>query len=283
MTPSSGSTVGLICVYHSGADVNLETDLLFSVGNEILADGVDFSKFSNALILSTNFSDYKPIDVNIDCTEENGTCSMNAIVDYRLSDHLTAFEVEVYYTSKTNTYTSVKLNSLNCTQTSGGTSDYNCSVTISDVILTTLNEFIGVVNIYNNVIFGFTIQEDTIHFEGPSPPVITVFNGVFVRTNIQSLNETSVQFITSVDNNDWQAQLYHIRTSCKDVNGNSLPNNECEITTPNTWTPEPVDLVLSSLIPGKEYTISLDQISFRNGNDPITEASTFPASATFCS
>ena len=51
-----GSTVGLICVYHSGADVNLETDLLFSVGNEILADGVDFSKFSNALILSTNFS-----------------------------------------------------------------------------------------------------------------------------------------------------------------------------------------------------------------------------------
>ena len=51
-----GSTVGLICVYHSGADVNLETDVLFSVGNEILADGADFSRFSNGLILSTNFS-----------------------------------------------------------------------------------------------------------------------------------------------------------------------------------------------------------------------------------
>ena len=44
--------------------------------------------------------DYKPIDVNIDCTEENGTCSMNAIVDYRLSDHLTAFEVEVYVSTR---------------------------------------------------------------------------------------------------------------------------------------------------------------------------------------
>ena len=119
-------------------------------------------------------------------------------------------------------------------------------------------------------------------FLGPSPPVITVSNGVFVRTDIQSLNETAVQFITSVDNNGWQAELYHSSTSCKDVNGNNLPNNECEITSPNTWTPEPVDLVLSSLMPGKEYTISLDQISFRNGNDPNTESSTFPASATFC-
>ena len=70
------------------------------------------------------------------------------------------------YTSNTNINTSVVLNSRNCSQTSGGTSDYNCSVTITDVIPTTLNEFTGVVSIYNDVIFGLTIQEDTIHFEG---------------------------------------------------------------------------------------------------------------------
>ena len=40
--------------------------------------------------------DYKAIDVNIDCSEQNGTCSVNAVVDHSLTYHLNEFEVEVY-------------------------------------------------------------------------------------------------------------------------------------------------------------------------------------------
>ena len=36
------------------------------------------------------------MDVKIDCSERNGTCSVNAIVDHSLTDHLNEFEVEVY-------------------------------------------------------------------------------------------------------------------------------------------------------------------------------------------
>ena len=107
--------------------------------------------------------------------------------------------------------------------------------------------------------------------------------GVVTRTSVSSVNETSIQFNTSVDNNDWQAELYHSSTSCKDVNGNNLPNNECEITTPNTWTLQPVDLILSSLIPGKQYSVTLEEIKWRNGTDTETEASSGPATGTFCS
>ena len=107
--------------------------------------------------------------------------------------------------------------------------------------------------------------------------------GVIIRTSVNSVNETSIQFTTTMDNNDWQPSLYHSITKCKDINGDSLNNNECEISTPNTWTPEPVDLVLSSLIPGKEYSVRVEEIRFRNGTDTGSEASTGPVTGTFCS
>ena len=107
--------------------------------------------------------------------------------------------------------------------------------------------------------------------------------GVIIRTSVNSVNETSIQFTTTMDNNDWQPSLYHSITNCKDINGGSLNNNECEISTPNTWTPEPVDLVLSSLIPGKQYSVRVEEIRFRNGTDTGSEASTGPVTGTFCS
>ena len=119
-------------------------------------------------------------------------------------------------------------------------------------------------------------------FIGQSDTFQSVSSGVFIGTTLTSANETSLQFTTNIGNDNWLGALYHNNIICRDINGNNLLNNECEITTPKTWTPQPVDLVLASLSPGKQYNITLEETKFRNNTDVSTEGSTNPVSAVFC-
>ena len=133
-----------------------------------------------------------------------------------------------------------------------------------------------------NGLFYAVIEHTSPFVSGQSNVLLSASSGAIIQSNIASVNATSISFSTSIVNDNWQATLYHSNTSCTDINGDSLPNNECEITTPNTWTAQPVDLVLSSLIPGKQYNITLEEITFRNGTDDPTNATTFPVSGVFC-
>ena len=41
------------------------------------------------------YLDYNPIDVDLDCSTENGTCTFNAVIEFSLTDFLTSMEIRV--------------------------------------------------------------------------------------------------------------------------------------------------------------------------------------------
>ena len=96
-------------------------------------------------------------------------------------------------------------------------------------------------------------------------------------------NTTALHFQLTFDNiTGWEeGQIYIVDMECQDEQGNILSNDLCQVTTPSTYSTPPVDLFLSSLIPGAQYSLDLKDIAFRQSPTSTGLKASFPVT-TYC-
>ncbi|XP_075249583.1 uncharacterized protein LOC142342213 isoform X3 [Convolutriloba macropyga] len=85
---SASSGPCTICVTQSGADTSMEADVFFTAGNEVTANGMTFTKYSDSRNSSYNFTDFSVLtNHSSDCDMDVVNCTVNLIVDYSINSH----------------------------------------------------------------------------------------------------------------------------------------------------------------------------------------------------
>ncbi|XP_075249585.1 uncharacterized protein LOC142342214 isoform X2 [Convolutriloba macropyga] len=127
---SVSSSPGIICVTQSGADTSMDAEVHFSAGNEVSADGITFTEYSDSRNNSFyNFSDFSIVsDFSSDCDMDIENCSVTVIVDYSINPHADYIYVNLSYTSGSTVSESERFNLTDCSQS--GVTDYNCSMSL---------------------------------------------------------------------------------------------------------------------------------------------------------